>query len=304
MRKIGFLCPGSCTNIPHPFNEWDRRFLSGLEHAGYVLGRNASVDLSGIGVGYGGLLAGAQKLVQHRVDVIVAVGNDAAHAARRATNSTPIVMLSVADAADEGLVASLGRPGANVTGLSVPLAHIAAKHVQLLKEINPQVARVGVLWSPILGGFSADRFMRLQRATASLDVHLSPLPVASRQDLEKGISSSSDGRPDSLLLVFEQLTGSLRGEIALVAVQQRMLTVASYRVFAEAGGLLAYGPYVAESYERAATFVGKVLSGARPSELPVEEPTRFELTINKATAKALGLTIPPSLLLRADQVIE
>jgi len=302
MGKVAFLCPDGCSNLPNTVTDWDRAFLAGFERAGYVLGRNASIDMSGVGVGYDRLSAAAKKLVQRKVDVIVAVGNEATWAARQATKSTPIVMVNVADAVDEGLVASLGRPGANVTGLSVPLGQLAAKRIELLKEINPRLARVAVLWNPAIK-LHQERFARLERAVGSLGVQLSPLGVATFRDLEKAFGSMGHGRPDGLLL-FEPLMGPVRGEIALFALQHRVVTAASDRFFVQGGGLLAYGPYLPDLYERAALYAGKLLKGARPSELPVEEPTRFELIVNKATAKALGLTIPPSLLLRADHLIE
>jgi len=301
-RKVAFLCPISCSNLPHTVFDADRAFLAAFERAGYILGRNASIDMSGVGIGHHRLPDAAKKLVQRKVDVIVAVGNEATRAAREATKSTPIVMVNVADAVDEGLVASLGRPGANVTGLSVPLGQLAAKHIEFLKDINPRLARVAVLWDPTIE-LHQERLVRLERAVRSLGVQLLPLGVATFGDLEKAFGSMGPGRPDGLLL-FEQLTMPVRSEIALFALQHRVVTASADRFFAQGGGLLAYGPHLPHLYERAALYAAKLLMGTRPSELPVEEPTRFELILNKATATALGLTIPPSLLLRADQVIE
>jgi len=205
--KVAFLCPGGCSNLPNPVNVWDQAFLAGLEQGGYVLGRNATIDMSGVGVGYNRLTDAAKKLVQRKVDVIISVGNEATQAARQATKSTPIVVVNVADAVDEGLVASLGRPGAHVTGLSVPLGQIAAKHIEFLREINPRLARVAVLWNPTMG-LHQERFVRLERAVRSLGVQLSRLGVANFRDLEKAFGSMGDGRPDGLLL-FEQLMGRL-----------------------------------------------------------------------------------------------
>jgi len=302
MGKVAFLCPVNCSNLPNPITVLDQAFVAGLERGGYVVGRNVSIDASGAGVGYDRLPDAAKKLVQRKVDVVVAVGNEATRAARQATQSTPIVMVNVADAEEEGLVASLGRPGANVTGLSVPLGQLAAKHIELLKEINPNLARVFVLWDPGIEP-RQEPFMRLERAVGSLGVQLTPLRVATFRDLEKVFGSMRHGRPDGLLL-FEQLTGNARREITEFALQHRVVSAAAGRSFVQGGGLLAYGPYLPDLYERAALYVGKLLKGARPSDLPVEEPTRFELSVNKATAKAIGLTIPPTLLLRADHVIE
>jgi len=260
--------------------------------------------MSGAGVGYTRLPDAAKKLLRRNVDVIVAFGNEATRAASQATKSTSIVMLNVADAVDEGLIASLSRPGGNVTGLSIPSGQIAAKRIELLKEINPRLGRVAVLRNPQIG-LDREPFARLERVARSLGVQLFPIAVASSRDLEHAFSSMGRERPDGLLLFEEELMGgSLRGQIALLALQRRMATAASDRYFVEGGGLLAYGPFQPDLYERAALYVGRLLKGARPSELPVEEPTRFELTVNNGTAKALGLTIPQSLLLRADQVIE
>ncbi len=284
----------------HP-TEWDRSFLTAFEKAGYVFGRNASLDMSGAGVGYDRLADAANKLVQRKADLIVAFGSEATRAARQATKRTPIIMVNVADAVDEGLVASLSRPGANVTGLSVPLGQIAAKNIELLREINPRLTRVAVLWSPTIA-LQQQRLVRLERAVEPLGVQIAPVRVATFRDLEKAFASVRQ-RPDGLLLV-EQLVGPVKSEIALFALQHRVVTAASDRSFAQGGGLLAYGPRRTDLYERAGVYAGKLLQGARSSELPVEEPTRFELILNSATARALGLTIPPSLLLRADEVIQ
>ena len=302
--KVAFLCPGNCSNLPHPVGTWDRGFLAGLAQTGYELGRNASVDVTGVGVGNDRLPNAARRLVTRKVDVIVAVGNEATRAASQVTKSTPIVMLNVADAVEDGLVASLGRPGANVTGLTMPLGQLTAKHIEILKEINPRLERVAVLWTPTIRR-DEERFQRLERAARSLGVRLSSLDMVTFRDLETAFDSTRHGRPQGLLLLDPVLgAGAVSSEIALFALQRKVVTVASSRFFVEAGGLLGYGPHLADMYERAAIYAGKLLKGARPGELPVEEPTRFELIVNKATAKALALTIPPSILLRADHVIE
>lgn len=301
MAKVAFLCPGSCSALPNPVFDVDRAFLAGLERGGYVFGRNASLDMSGVGVGHDRLPEAARKLVQRKVDVILAVGIEATRVARQATTSTPIVMLNVADAVDEGLVASLGRPGANVTGVSVPLAQIAAKRIEFLREMNPRLTRVAAVWHSSIEQHR-ERTARLERVAASLGVRLSGLGVATFRDLDHAFGSTAT-RPDGLLL-FEQGTAALRREIALFALQHRIVTAGPDRLFVQGGGLLAYGPHMPDLYERAALYAVKILKGAQPSELPVEEPTRFELIINKGAAASLGLPIPPSLLQRADQVIE
>jgi putative ABC transport system substrate-binding protein len=300
--KIAFLCPVNCSNLPNTVTIWDQAFMAGLERGGFVLGRNVSLDTSGVGAGHDRLTTAARKLVERKVAVIIAVGNEATRAARQATTTTPIVMVNVADAVEDGLVASLGRPGGNVTGLSVPLEQLAAKQVEILKEINPRLARVAVLLSARIS-LNQARFVRLEHALRPLGVEVSRLAVTNFRDLEKRFGSAGQGRPDGLLL-FEQLMGSVQGEVALFAVQQRFVTASANQAFVPGGGLLAYGPSLTDLYERAGLYAGNLLKGAPPGNLPVEQPTRFELSLNKATAKALGLTLPPSLLLRADQVIE
>jgi len=300
---VAFLCPASCSNLPNTSGETDRAFVAGLERAGYTLGRNASIDLSGAGVGYDHIADAAKRLVRRKVDIIVASGNEATRAARQATKSIPIVMLNVTDAVEEGLVSSLGRPGANVTGLNVPLGQIAAKRVELLKEINPRLARVAVLWNPAFEVHQEKRFARLEQAVRPLGVQLVPVGATTFRDIERAFDGMGAGRPHGLLL-FEQWMGPSRAEVALFGLQHRVATAAADRSFVQGGGLLAYGPFLPDLYEHAAIYAGRILKGARPSELPVEEPTRFELAVNKAVAKTLGLTIPRSVELRADHLVE
>jgi putative ABC transport system substrate-binding protein len=263
-KRIAFLCPTSCSNLPNPIRPEDQAFLRGL--AGSLDAQNVNFDMRGAGIGDARLSEMASRLVSRRVDVIVAVGNLAARAAREATGRVPIVMIDVADPVAEGLIASLGRPGGNVTGLAVPYAQLAAKQVELLREIRPG------------------------------------------RDLEKAFASVSTARADALM-ILEHLASRAgwswaRGEIAAFALTRRLQTIAASDEFVVAGGLMSYGPDPRDVYERAAGYAAKIMMGAKPSELPVEEPTRFVLTISRTTAKAIGFPIPPSLLLRADKVIE
>jgi putative ABC transport system substrate-binding protein len=301
--KIAFLCPAACSNFANTHRVRDRAFLEAFEQAGFVVGRSATLDMSGAGVGYGGLAAAASKLVGRKVDLIVAAGNEAVVTARQATARTPIVMLNGSDAVEEGLVKSLARPGGNVTGVSVPLGQLAAKHVQLLKEMNPRLARVSVLWS-METELHRRRLDRLEQAVRPLGVDVSPIGVARFADLEKSIGGAGLGGTGGLMLL-EQLMGSgTRTETALIGLRHRVVTVAGDRLFAEGGGLLAYGPDASDVYRRVAVYAARILKGARPGDLPVEEPSRYELVVNQGTARALGVTMPPSILLRADQVIE
>jgi putative ABC transport system substrate-binding protein len=299
--RVAFLCSASCSNLPQVYHAWDRSFLAGLKRSGHVLGRDVAIDLTGVGVGLQQLPDAAQRVVQRAPRVIVAVGNQAVRAAREATKAVPIVMVHVADAVEEGFVDTLARPGSNVTGLSVPLGAMAAKHIELLKEINPRLGRVAVLQSP-MAKLSPEDFERLERAARTLGVQLMSIGVVTFRDLESAFGALGLRRPEGLLL-YERLVGFPTG-LTFFALQNRILTVAANRSFVDMGALLSYGPDPGEQYERAAIYVGKLLKGANVSQLPVEQPTRFELIVNTITAKALGLTIPPSLLARADQVIE
>lgn len=301
--KVAVLCPASCSNLPNTIDAGDRAFLAGLERAGYVLGRNVSIDMSGAGVGPTRLAKAARKLVERKVGLIVAVGNEATRAARQATGNTPIVMVAVTDAVEAGLVTSLARPGANVTGLSLQIARFAAQSIGLLKDINPRLARVAIVSTPT-GEVGQARFARIQRAAEPTGVQLSLLHVETLRELERVFGSMGPGRPDGLLLFEGGGKSPIWSEIAMFALQNRIATAGSNRSFVQGGGLVAYGPYLPDVYERAAAYVGKILNGTRPGDLPVEEPTRFELSLNRATAATIGLTIPEKLLLAADQVIE
>jgi putative tryptophan/tyrosine transport system substrate-binding protein len=301
--RIAFLCVDSCSNLPNTSSAQDRAFLNGLEQVGYVLGPKLFADMTGVGVGYDRLPVAATRVVRRKADVIVAFGSFAAGAAKHATRTVPIVMVNVGDPVDEGLIGSLGRPGGNVTGLATPFAQLVGKQLEFLKEIHPRLTRVAILWNPTIGPHK-QRVARLEAAARSLGVEVYPVEAATPKDLKKALALIAQRRADGLLL-FEHLIGYLSsGEISQFALQRRLPTVASDRRFVEAGGLMSYGPSLSGLYEHAAVYVGKLLKGVKPSELPVEEPTRYELVVSQITAKALGLTIPPSLLARADEVIE
>lgn len=300
--RIALLCVDSCSNLPNLSAAWDRAFLNGLEQAGYVLGPKLFVDMTGVGVGYDRLPEAATRLVHRKADVIVAFGSFAAGTARRATKTVPIVMVNVADPVEQGLIASLGRPGGNATGLATPFAQLDAKQLEFLKEVQPRLTRVAVFWNPAIE-LHKQRISRLEAAARSFGVEVYPVEAATPQHLQKAFALVAQGRANGLLL-FEHLLGNLgSGEISQFGLQRRLPTVASDRRFVAAGGLMSYGPDLRSLYERAAFYVGKLLKGVKPSELPVEEPTRYELVVSQTTAKALRLTIPQSVLLRADEVI-
>jgi ABC-type uncharacterized transport system substrate-binding protein len=275
--------------------------MSGLTRAGFSGGGDLYFDMAGGGVGYERLSEMALQIGKRNPDVVIAFGNAAARAARRATSTVPVVMVGVADPVEDGLIRSLGRPGGNLTGVAIPYEQLVAKQIELLKEIQPALARVPIFWNPELEVLEKRR-ERIETAVRSLGVRLHLVEIRYAWDLERAFATTPVARAEALLLPEPAVL--LRREIALLALQRRLPTVAGDRGFVEGGGLMSYGPDPVDVYERAASYTGKLLRGGRPHDLPVEEPSRFELVISRITAKALGLTIPPSLLARADQVIE
>jgi putative ABC transport system substrate-binding protein len=301
VARIGILCVGICPLLPLGVGPNDTAFVEGLREVGYIDGQNLSVDVRGIGSSYNQLPALVTGLIQRKVDVIVAVGSSAsAQAAKNATSTIPIVMVGVADAVEVKLIASLGRPGGNVTGLTVPFAQLATKQLELLKQADPRLSRVAVLWNPA----APPGVKQIEVAARSLGVQVQPVEVRSSSDFEGAFSAITQRHANGLFVTEDPIFSVRRGEIALFALQSGMPTISSFREFAQAGGLMTYGPNGPDLFRRAATFVGKILKGAKPADLPVEEPVRYELIINSSTAKALGLTVPQSLLLQADQVME
>jgi putative ABC transport system substrate-binding protein len=245
----------------------------------------------------------AAELVRLNVDVIVADNNPAIAAAQKATRTIPIVMAIATDPVDLGFVASLARPGGNITGLSYLGTDLIGKRQQLLKEILPTLSKLVVLWDPSEPG----RLQAVKQGEViarSLGLQLQPVEVRSPAQLDGAFAAIANGVADAVWVGGSTMTFIHRARIADLAVSRGLPTVCSVKQFAEAGCLVSYSPSFSDLFRRAAYFVDKILKGAKPAELPVEQPTKFELVINLKTAKALGLTIPPSLLLRADQVIE
>jgi putative ABC transport system substrate-binding protein len=238
------------------------------------------------------------------VDVIVtSSGEPAILAAKRATTTIPIVMAVSADPVGTGLVASLARPGGNVTGLSILAPEVAGKRLQLLKDAVPRVSRVAVLWNAAYPG-KALELSETQSAAQALGVKLQSVEVRGPDDFPSAFSAITRASPDALITFSDPLTNSERRRIVDFAVRSRLPMISETRSFADTGGLMTYGASVADLVRRSAIYVDKILKGAKPADLPVEQPTKFELVVNLKAAKALGLTIPPSLLLRADQVIQ
>jgi putative ABC transport system substrate-binding protein len=274
-----------------------------LRELGYLEGHNIAFE-SRFGEGKPDRLPGlAAELVGLKVDVIVTSGTPASLAAKQATRTIPIVMAQLADPVGAGLVASLGRPGGNVTGLTTQDANLSGKRLEMLREVVPKVSRFAVLIDETSPG-SMLIARGTQVAAQSLGVQLQSLGVRGPGELDRAFSAMKEARAGALIVESSSLLFTSRTRLADLALKNRLPTVFAQREYAEAGGLMAYSADFSDLFRRTATFVDKILKGAKPADLPVEQPTKFDFVINLKTAKALGLTIPPSLLQRADQVIE
>jgi putative tryptophan/tyrosine transport system substrate-binding protein len=245
----------------------------------------------------------ATDLVRLKVDVIVAGGTLAPLAAKRTTSTIPIVMTGAGDPLGSGLVASLARPGGNVTGMSLMVPDLGGKRLELLREILPRLARVAVLWNSA-NPYSAIVFKETQVAGRTLGIEVQSLGVRGPDDFDGAFEAARQQQPDAVVTVEDPLTIDHRKLVASFATAQRLPTLYGSKVFVAAGGLISYGTNIADVVRRAAGYVDKILRGAKPSDLPVQQPTKFELVLNLKTAKALGLTIPDKLLALADEVIE
>jgi len=276
-------------------------FGKGLSELGYVEGKNLTTLYRYAEGKPERLINLASELAALKPDVIFALGGDVAPFARTATNTIPIVMSVSVDPVQTGLVQSLARPGGNVTGVTFVSSELAAKRLQFLKEAAPGISRVAVLWNP---DHIDPEYRETQSAARTLGVHAQSLEVRGAADFEAAFQAALAGRAEALMVVSSRLMTLNRQRITDFAVKNRILIVSGWGPWAVTGGLLSYGPDLDALVRRAAVYVDKILKGAKPADLPVEQPTKFELVINLKTAKALGLTIPQSLLLRADRIIE
>ena len=300
IARIGFLYPAS----PQLADIQLQAFRDGLRELGYVEGKNFQLEARWGDGKLERLPTLAAELVEAKVDVLVAVSSPGVVAAHQATRTIPIVMPLSSDPVGDGLVASLARPGGNITGLSVMAPELGEKRIQLLKEMFPKVSHaMAVLWNPAYVGMRA-RFMQAQVAAPTVGFTVRSLEVRDTRELDLAFETIIREHPEALLILVDPFTRSQRSRIVEFAAEQRLPAIYESSEFVDVGGLASYGPNIADQFRRAATYVDKILRGAKPADLPIEQPTKFELVINMRAAKALGIKFPESILLRADKVIE
>ncbi|MBI2540524.1 MAG: ABC transporter substrate-binding protein [Deltaproteobacteria bacterium] len=297
--RIGLLSPFS----PSATALWHGAFRQGLREHGWVEGKNISIEYRYAEGKRDRLPELAGDLVRLKVDVIVAAVNTDALAAKKATRTIPIVVASAGDPVTLGLVESLARPGGNVTGLSQIAPELAGKRLELLKEIVPKLSRVAVLWNP-QGTTSPLSWKEIQLPARELGVQLHSLEARSLKDFDKAFEEAARTPAGALAIMPDPLFAGNLKRIAELAAKSRLPSIFHLEEFVASGGLVAYGVDRPDQFRRAAVYVDKILKGAKPADLPVEQPTKFELVINLKTAKQIGLTIPPNVLARADKVIK
>jgi putative ABC transport system substrate-binding protein len=297
-RTIGLLSPATpgYSAVGGPFS-------NGLRELGWIEGQNITIERRYAENRLERLPELAAELVRLNVELIVAVGTLGPLAAKRATSTIPIVMTAAGDPLASGLVASLGRPGGNVTGLSLMVPDIAGKRLELLKEILPQLNRVAVLWNAA-NPYPAIVFKETLAAGRRLGIEVQSLEVRSPDDFDGAFGDARRHHPDALIEVEDPLTNSLHKRIVEFAAAERLPSLHGVGEEVEAGGLISYGASIPDLFRRAAGYVDKILKGAKPIDLPIQQPTKFELVVNLKTAKALGLQFPDKLLAIADKVIE
>jgi putative ABC transport system substrate-binding protein len=296
-RRIGVLLA-----IFLPESKEAQAFREGLRDAGYSEGRDVVIEWRSANGDYARVPELAADLVQRKVDVIVVQSTPAAQAVKRATSTIPIVISIVSDPVGSGLVASLAHPGGNITGLSTMATELSAKRLQLLKEAIPRLARVAVLWNPDTPTY-IKAIEDLKAVAPSLSIELSFVSVRTPEEIGPAFSAVSRARAEALYIIPDAFFFAHRKTLLKLGSKAQLPVIYGERHFADAGALMSYGPNVADMFRQSAGYVDKILKGAKPGDLPIEQPTRFELVVNLKTAKALRLTIPESILVRADEVI-
>jgi ABC-type uncharacterized transport system substrate-binding protein len=299
VARVGWLSGGSeRQNLPYV-----EAFRGGLRDLGYVEGRSVVIEYRWSEGSYERLPQLAAEFVAMKVDVILAQNAPAVQAAREATRDIPIVMTVLLDPVAAGLVASLAHPGGNITGLSMVAPELVGKQMELLKEVLPRLSRIGVLGNPANPG-NAQQVREAEVAAQALGIRSHILAARSPSDIDTAFAAMARQRADAFIVLVDAMLGGQRERIARLAASHRLPSVSGLRIHAEAGDLLSYGANRVDIHRRSAEYVGAILKGSRPAEMPIEQPKKFELVVNRKTARALGLTIPPSVLLRADHVIQ
>jgi len=301
VSRIGFLAVSGDPNTPGP---WVEAFRQGLRDLGYTEGKNIVVEYRYIEGKLNRIPSLVAELVQLKVDVLVVVALSAILAAKQATKTIPIVMVATVDPVATGLIDSLAHPGGNITGLTRLQRELSGKRLELLTEVIPGISRVGVLWEPE-DPAAAIAFKEYDAAAHALKIHLQPLEVRGpNPDFEGAFQIATREHANALITVNSVLLSRYAKQIAELAIKHRLVSMYELSRFVEAGGLMSYSANDAESYRRAAVYVDKILKGAKPADLPVEQPTKFEFVVNLKAAKQIGLTIPQPVLYRADRVIK
>jgi putative ABC transport system substrate-binding protein len=295
--RIGYLSPAGA--MPR-----DEAFRHRLQELGYIDGKNIIIEYRFAEGKFDRLRALAEELVRLEVDVIVTAVTQASLAAKHATKTIPIVFAAVSDPLGTGLVASLARPGANVTGTAAMSADVVGKSLELLREAVPAVSRVAVIWNPDNAIFQAQMLRDTQLAAGRLGIELSIVAVRGPHEFEPAFAGIASMQVGALMVLSDPAYSPYAARMADLANKSHLPAMYSVREYAIAGGLMAYGASFTVLYRRAADYVDKILTGTKPADLPVEQPTKFEFVINLKAAKAIGLAIPPTLLARADEVIE
>ena len=299
VARIGYLSHTS----PATDKAWMAAFEQGLKDLGYIEGKNILIERRHTAGQPQKLAELAAELVRMQLDVIVTFGG--VQAIRKLSATIPIVMTVHADPVRDGIIASLARPGGQVTGLSDQHGDLAPKRLELLKEVSPSMARVGVLFNPAAPVAGSGQLKDLVEAAPKLGLELVQFPVKGTVDIEHAFATASKQRIGGITIIGDAVVlGLNRPRIVELALQQRLPAIGSVRTWAERGLLMSYGTDFHDLWRRAATYVDKILKGAKPADLPVEQPTKFELVVNMKTAKELGITIPQTILIRADRVIE
>jgi len=301
MRRIGVL-------LPYIENESQAQarvavFRESLQKLGWVNQETVVFEFRYAEGRVDRLPALAADLIRKNVDVVVAAGTEPTDAARKATTIIPIVMVAIGDPIAAGFIASLARPGGNITGTSLLATELSAKRLALLKETLPALSRLAVLWSPN-NASTGQKIKQIEAAAATLGVQIQSLELRAPSDIEKSFESAAQFGAEAIMTTEDAIQITYRARVIDLATWQRIPVASEFGEFAHAGALMSYGPNILDSFRHAAGYVDKVLRGAKPDDLPVEQPTLFELIINLKTAKALGITMPPSFLSRADDVIE